>query len=498
MKVSEKLVIHPAPVEEESATDYALTVNGLPVFTHRARVSAQPFNQVWPGYQRPLDQTEIASFATWDMAEPVRVKIVSTRPVKEVRVRPRSYGIKPQVKGDTIRFTVRRPGQLTVEVNGTHRALHLFANPLEEDAPDPKDSRVRYFGPGVHCPGIIRLESDQIVYLAGGAVVYGAIAAEKADHIAIRGRGILDGSKFSRSEVGGLLNILGCTGVTIEGIILRDPVLFAVAPVVCREVHIRNIKLIGLWRYNSDGIDFINSRQCSVEDSFVRSFDDSIVFKGLKAWRGFPGNAESVQDIQVRRCVVWNDWGRSLEIGAETVAHEISDLLFEDCDVIHTAHIAMDVQNCDRALCRNLVFRNIRVEFDDDFTRPVIQERREMKYAVKSGSGTGLRFTLAERKKMKYAVAPDGPYIPCLIVLEISECRVSKDTVRGHVRDILFKDIEVTVPGVPPSYLKGCDAEHLVQRVTVENLRINGRVVTSTTEGGFTLNKFARELSVKP
>ena len=186
MSIQANLVIHPAPGEEEPATDFSLTVNGLPVFTHRARVSAQPFNQVWPGYQRPLEQTEIASFATWDMAEPVRVTIVSARPVKDVRVRPASYGIQPKVKGKTISFTLNKPGQLTVEVNGTHRALHLFANPPEEHAPDPKDPHVRYFGPGVHCPGIIRMESHQTVYIAGGAVVYGAIVAEKADNIVIR------------------------------------------------------------------------------------------------------------------------------------------------------------------------------------------------------------------------------------------------------------------------------------------------------------------------
>ena len=135
------------------------------------------------------------------MAAPVEVSIVSARPVKDVRVRPRSYGIDPKVEGNTIRFTVNKPGQLTVEVNGTHHALHLFANPPEKTVPDPNDPKVRYFGPGVHCPGVIRLESNQTIYLADGAVVYGVIIAEKAKNVAIIGRGILDGSKFDRMDV---------------------------------------------------------------------------------------------------------------------------------------------------------------------------------------------------------------------------------------------------------------------------------------------------------
>lgn len=473
MLTTDKLVIHPAPVEEEPAAEYTLTVNGRPVFVHKARVSAHPLNQVWPGYQRPLAQSEIAAFASWDMAEPVEIGIVSARPVHEVRVRPSSRGIHPVVDGQVIRFTLDKPGQLTVEVNGTHQALHLFANPLEEQPPDRDDPRVRYFGPGVHCPGVMRMESHQTVYLAGGAVVYGAIVAEGAEDIAIRGRGILDGSRFDRADINGLINTLGCTGVTIDGITLRDPNMWTVVPVVCRQVRIRNVKLIGLWRYNADGIDFVNSAHCSVEDCFVRSFDDSIVFKGLPKWGDFACHLEPVQDIQVRRCVIWNDWGRALEIGAETVATEISDLLFEDCDIIHTTHIALDVQNTDRAICKNLLFRNIRVELDDDLTRPVYQEHSDQVYEVASGDR----------------------YVPDLVVLEVTPSIWSTDTVRGQIEDIHFQSLDVTAHAMPASHLRGNDAEHLVRRVAFEDLRVNGREVTSLEDGNVRRNEFTREVA---
>jgi len=494
------------PLKEEPATDYALTINGQSVFTHRARVSAHPLNQGWPGYQRPLEQTEIASFASWDMDAPVEVSIVSARPVKDVRVRPRSYGIDPKVEGNTIRFTIKKPGQLTVEVNGTHRALHLFANPPQEAAPNPNDPKVCYFGPGVHYPGLIRLKSNQTIYLADGAVVYGAIIAEKAKNITIIGRGILDGSKFDRMEVTGLISLYDCTNVRIDGITLRDPSGFTITPIASRQVHIRNIKLIGNWRYNTDGIDFINCQHCSVEDSFIRSFDDSIVLKGYEKFGAFIYRLQSISrgysadglnsysfaklqdsmgqyachavpmhDIQVRRCVIWNDWGRALEIGAETVANEMSDLLFEDCDIIHTTQIAMDVQNGDRALCRNIAFKNIRVELDDGLTSPVSQITKDQKYEV----------------------SPGDRYIPNLIVLEIAEKGCSYDSVRGHIEDIQFKDIEVTSHGVPPSRLRGFDAKHQVQRVSIENLRINGQAVTTLEAGGFSANEFVRDVSIK-
>lgn len=496
MKSPNKIqLIHPAPVEETPATDYRLTVNGQPVFTYPARVSAHPLNQGWPGYQRPLEQTEIASFATWDMVEPSEVNIVSARPVKEVRIRPKSHGIQPKVEGNTIGFTLKKPGQFTVEVNGTHNALHLFVNPMEADPPDLRDPNVRYFGPGMHCPGIIKMTSNQTVYLAGGAVVYGAVIAEKADNIAIRGRGILDGSKFDRFDVNGLINLIGCTNVMIEGLILRDPNLWTIVPALCQQVHIRNVKLIGLWRYNTDGIDFVNSQHCSVESSFIRSFDDSIVFKGIPYWdfnictvwpdsgtgwsrRGqYECNLAPVQDIQVRHCVVWNDWGRALEIGAETMATEISDLLFEDCDIIHAVHVAMDVQHIGCAECKRIRFHDIRVELDDDFARPVYQERKDQVYAAK----------------------PGDPYITPAIVLEIKTIHNLwfGNGAHGRIEDISFKDIAVTAWGMPPSYLRGYDSEYLVKGVTIENLRINDKAITNLSEGNFSCNDFVRNVVVK-
>ncbi|MDA1085487.1 MAG: glycosyl hydrolase family 28 protein [Verrucomicrobia bacterium] len=474
MNRTDIVVAHPAPVEETPSADYTLAVNAQPVFVHQARVSAQPINQVWPGYQRPLEQTELAAFATWDMAGPVDVVVVSARPIRDVKVRPASRGVEPSQEGQTLRFTLDRPGPITVEVNGMHRALHLFANAPEADAPDPSDPTVRTFGPGVHCPGVIRMTSGQTVYLAGGAVVYGAIIAEHAENIVIRGRGILDGSKFSRGEVSALINTIDCDHVAIEDIILRDPCGWTLVPVMCRNVHIRNIKLIGLWRYNADGIDFVNSRHCSVEDSFVRAYDDCIAFKGLQAYGAFTCDQEPITEIQVRRCVLWNDWGRALEIGAETVASEVSHLLFEDCDIIHCLDVAMEVQNGDRAHCHHLLFKNIRVELDDDQTRPVYQKQEGQVYDVDA----------SER------------HLAQLIVLVTCRNMWSKDSTRGRIDDIRYEDIEVTAWATPELYFAGLDAEHMVQDVSIENLRINGRRVHTQDDARFNIKPFVGPLTL--
>jgi len=49
-----------------------------------------------------------------------------------------------------------------------------------------------------------------------------------------------------------------------------------------------------------------------------------------------------------------------MEIGCETCAPEIAEVFFEDCDVIRTTHVALDIQHGDRASVHDIRFENIR------------------------------------------------------------------------------------------------------------------------------------------
>lgn len=460
----------PAPAGETLADCYRLAVNGRNVPVYSCRVSAMPFNQVWPGYQRPVDQTELAGFAYWDMAEPVEVSIESAVAVQTVAVRPLSLGVVPAVTGNTIRFRLERPHHLVVEINGEHHALHLLVSPPETEVPTPDAPGVRYFGPGVHEPGLLRLESGTTVYLAPGAVVYGGIQAQGKENLRILGRGILDGSRLQRGE-GSTLSLTECRNIAIQGIVLRDPSAWCCSLFGCRDAVIADLKLVGLWRYNADGIDICNSENVCIQDCFVRAYDDNIVIKGLKKHRDWP-----VRRVRVSGCTLWNDWGRALEIGAETCAPEMTDIEFIDCDIVHTVHIALDIQHGDRAAIRHVRFRDIRVETDGENLPPRLQRSPDDRYAP----------------------APGDTYLPRLIIIHINGTNYSQDQERGTVRDVEFRDIAVLGTQLTPSALRGFDAEHDVADVLVANLTHNGQPLVSFAEAKITVGPFVQDATFQP
>ncbi len=444
------VLVAPAPVGEELSADYTVTVEDRPTPVYRCRVSAVPLNQVWPGYQRPLDQTELASFAYWDMAGAVRVEVVAARAPKTAAVRPTRLGIRPKIDGRRISFILPSPAHCTVELDGPHHALHLFASPLEQERPRRDDPAVRYFGPGVHKPGRIELQSNQTVYVAAGAVAHGYVVARDARNIRIVGRGILDAASFERGAFHGIVGLHNCEGVVVDGLVLRDPPSWTVVPAKCRNVKMNDLKLIGLWRYNSDGIDVVNSQDITITNCFIRSFDDSLIVKGLKSCEQQP-----VRNVFAGGCVIWNDWGKALAIGPETCGPEIADVVFRDCDIIRTADSAMHVHGGDRARIRNVRFEKIRFEIDPAPVRQRLQTRRDERYVPD----------------------PADRYCPLLLVVVVGQTSYSQDSELGSIDGVHLADIDIIGPCTPGSYVRGAGAEHDVENVTVDAIRHNGQPV---------------------
>lgn len=481
--------IYPVPGGRETSELYQLTVDGASAPVLAARVSAVPFNRRWPGHQRSPDQAEQAAYAMFETDGPVKITVKPQKAFRDVVIRPLSKGVEPTIDGGQITFTLPGPGGYTLELDGYHNALHLFADPVKRYDAGPTDKNLLYFGPGVHEREVTELKSNQTLFIDAGAVLFTRVSAENAENVRILGRGVIDNSRHKEkilfelektgdgtvdvcnSERFHTIQMKNCRNVEIDGVTIHDSLVYNIALFGCEDVLIDNVKTIGCWRYNTDGIDLHNCGRCIVRNCFVRAYDDAICVKGHD---GYP---QICGDTLVENCVVWCDWGKSLEIGAETRAEQIKNVTFRHCDLIRNSFAAMDIFNVDYGDVHDILYEDIRVEYDDVSQRPALQR----------GDGE------------TYAEDPESEYMPKLFCAEIAKHGEYSGGLdrRGRNRNITFKDIRVYSKRMPPSAFGGFDEEHQTENVKIINLTHNGSKVKSPGEARITVHAFAEDIEMQ-
>lgn len=370
------------PYERPLSDDYRVTVQGEDIPVYTCQISKFPFNRIWPGHQRPVDQAETASFIRLVGDEAITLDIRMLLPHSTLRLKPYSKKIPLTETADGVRFTLEKPGFFVLEGDSYHHCLYIFySKPIP--APEPEDVTY-YFGPGIHFPGKITLNSNESLYIDRDALVYGCVFAENAENIRIFGNGLLDDSHEERTGnqcydryINGNMKFYDCHGVTVEGVGMTNSALWCFNLFGCSEVLLDGIQIFGQWRYNTDGIDIVNSQRVTVRHSFVHSFDDTIVIKGVDSHCHLDN-----RDILVEDCVLWCDWGRCCELGIETACREYSHITFRDCDILRGGCIALDISNGDCAEIHHVTFRDIRVEFNAFDTPEVYQATDDMVYSA--------------------------------------------------------------------------------------------------------------------
>ena len=185
--------VYSVPEGERVYDGYAVSLDGAKAPVSEVRCSAIPFNRRWPGHQRQIEQTELCGMVRFAFEGKATVSVTAARDFKEVKIRPLSRNVAFRREGRTVTFDLAKPGGYSVEFDGYHNNLHVFADAVKKYEP-PRNALV--FGPGFHDIGIRELKSGDKVYIDPGAVVYGGFHAVGATNIAILGRGILDGGKL--------------------------------------------------------------------------------------------------------------------------------------------------------------------------------------------------------------------------------------------------------------------------------------------------------------
>ena len=385
---------------------YNVKVNGENIKVEETRVSALPLNKLWDGVQRPIEQTEIAYFATVDMKDPIKVEIEVEGGFEKVEIRPLSKNIAFEREGNKLTLTVEKPMHFTVEPDGYHNALHMFVNP---ESVCPEGENVIYFDKGEHNVGLLWLESNTTLYLEEGAVLNGVIYGYKVKNVKICGRGMVHSANCRRGnddnpgdrepiealkEKGfsyddrkyiGNLVLNECKDIVVEGVILSDSPLWSV--IVrngCENITIDNIKIIGQWRYNSDGIDICVSKNVVVRNCFIRSYDDCLIARGAY----LPGEEGNVENLLVENCVCWCDWGIAMKAWAGQKVTSVHNVTFKDNYVIRLNNMAMSIvtyYGSKSSVIENILFDGVYIDSDPEYLTPRVEW--EGHWGYKPGQG---------------------------------------------------------------------------------------------------------------
>jgi len=426
----DELIVYPAPEGAALNSD----------FTVKVRQKGQAWQEL-PGYLIKVDEVrgtshhvENASMSSFDFSGEVEVSVTFNRgAVQSARIRPLSYGIVPEIDGNTLFFHLDRPRNLSVEVNGDiFHNLHLFTNPVVRFIPDKKDTNLVYFGPGIHQidDGKLKVGSGKTVYLAGGAVLMGQVLIEGVHDVKLLGRGMIDHTV----KMG--VRIANSKNVEVEGIFCTQ-----CATGGSDSVTIRNVKSISYYGWG-DGMNVFSSNNVLFDGVFCRNSDDCTTVYGTRG--GFTGGC---RNITMQNSILWADVAHPILIGTHGNTPEpevLENLNYINIDILDHKEAQVDYQGCmslnagDSNFIRNVKFENIRVE---DF---------------RQGQLVNLRVFF----NSKYCTSPG----------------------RG-IENVLFKNVTYNGKNAELSIITGYDDSRKVKDLAFANLVINGQLITDEMPG---------------
>lgn len=451
---------------------YKVFVNGTITELEKITVSAHPFNRVWPGKQRDPAQSESAYMLRTFGEGKLRIEIETDFPIFDAVVRPLSKNIPIEITHQKVCISIPENGKYSIEIGGRRNAIHLLYQKSIDDIELP--SPTYHFGAGHHHVGLMKLKSGDSVHISRDAVVHGSFLAVDVQDIKIFGDGILCGDWEERTERHGDLgfnneNIFQpedihtyggirayrCKNISIRGITVTDTASYAISFFATDGIHIDNVNVLGLWKYNCDGIDFFNSSNITVKDCFIRSFDDSMCMKGLTAF-----SYMNTENAHISNCVFWCDWGKTFEIGVATACGEIKNIVWQDCDIIHNSGTCIAISNGQWADVHDIVYKNINIEYAKSTEPPIVQSSDEQMYES------------------------DGSiHVPILINITDSrrnwQGNVSYEDDRTKIRNILIDNINVImeqgIEKLPAIRVEKKTQKSFFENIDIQNVFINGK-----------------------
>jgi len=389
--------------------------------------------------------TSAEPFAAFSGSGNVHLEVETTQSNPHISISPKKLGIVPKFDGNKISFDLPSGTNVALVVE-SKPILFIYADKLAENVPSPTDKGVYYFKAGqVYEVGELRLKDNETLYIQGGAVVRGCVLATSAKNVRIGGFGVLDGGYYSKGGNRRTIVFEDCQNSIIEDITIIEPTSWIIVLGISRNITVRNVKEIGTVG-STDGCDIVGSKKIRIENCIFRNGDDCIAIKSLDLRSHGSATLDftsDVEDVEITGCTfVAYIGGTALEIGHELRTSSIRNIRFTNCDIlgVHGYGGVFGIHNADRATVSDVLYENIRVEH----------------------------------------------YYNKLIDLKVIKSMWGKDSERGQLRNVIFRNIDVTQSiynsGYSMSLIGGYDSTHTAENILFDNFRLNEVKVTNADQ----------------
>ncbi len=310
-----------------------------------------------------------------------------------------------------------------------------------------------YLEPEATLKGVLGVENYPLLKSAGNpnwnmlnqgpqrALVY----ADGLDGVVIEGGGTIDGSGDfsgdygSESDRPSAILLVGCPGVRLRDVHVKDAGMWTIPLVECDGFHLRDLNLDTVWFPNRDGIDPCDCHGGLVEHCSITAADDAVCFKS--------GELRGCRDIAVRDCLIASVMANAVKFG--TYSHGgFSRCSVRDCVIKNTRHAAVCIESVDGGRIEDLAFERLDISDSGSAFLAMIGDRGKLPPGAvrKVGSVERILFAdlVVEGLRRNY-----GSYVS----------GYSRGGVRYPIRDLRFERVKasfrggaVAVPATPPEY----------------------------------------------
>jgi polygalacturonase len=211
-----------------------------------------------------------------------------------------------------------------------------------------------YLPPGTWLSGTIYMESYVTVLLDSGSTLLGSrnkqdyaharkpsgdsskgqsfsywslIAGSNLQHIAIRGRGIIDGQgsafRFKGASRPKGIYLEDCRDVLIEGVRMRNAGSWMQHYRNCDRLTIQGISVFNHAAYNNDGLNIDSCRDVSISGCMVDSDDDAVVLKSL--------SLRPCENVTIANCII-SSHCNAIKMGTES-GGGFRDITITNCTI---------------------------------------------------------------------------------------------------------------------------------------------------------------------